>query len=123
MDKPNYFKLSLREKDVYFIVNKIKKHHVYSVHGTDFYDYQILIKDVHQYKTTKPFEENYNGLFICLGNNKKICIYDNIEKKYIDIEKNDDLHHVLYYYEAKINSFSLENLIKEIILNIFLYEN
>lgn len=27
MDKLNYFKLSLREKDVYFIVNKIKKYH------------------------------------------------------------------------------------------------
>jgi len=123
MDKPNYFKLSLRETDVYFIVNKIKKYHVYSVHGTDFYDYQILIKDIHQNKTIASFEEKYTGLFIGVDNNKKICIYDNIEKKYIDVEKNDDLHHVSYCYGASMNYFSLENTIKEILMTIFLSEN
>ena len=123
MIKSNYFKLSLREKDVYFIVNDIKKNYVYTSHGLNLYDYQIVIKDIHQNKSTEPFEEKYSGLLLCIDDNKNICIYDNIKKKYIDVEKNEDLHHVSYYYGQNIHYFSLENLVKEILLNIFLLEN
>ena len=123
MEKPNYFKLVLRDKTVYFIVSHIKKYNVYSLHGKDFYDYQIVIKDIHQNNNSEPFEENYRGILLCVDNKKNICIYDNIKKKYIDIEKTDDLHHVSYYYGANMNYFSLENTIKEILLNIFLSES
>jgi hypothetical protein len=123
MEKPNYFKLVLRDKTVYFIVSHIKKYNVYSLHGKDFYDYQIIIKNFHQKNNSEPFEEKYSGLLLCVDNKKNICIYDNIKKKYIDIEKTDDLHHVSYYYGENIHYFSLENLVKEILLNIFLSEN
>lgn len=123
MEKPNYFKLVLRDKTVYFIVSHIKKYNVYSLHGKDFYDYKIIIKNFHQKNNSEPFEENYSGLLLCVDNKKNICIYDNIKKKYIDIEKTDDLHHVSYYYGENIHYFSLENLVKEILLNIFLSEN
>jgi len=123
MEKPNYFKLVLCDKTVYFIVSNIKKYHVYSLHGKDFYDYQIIIKDIYQKNNSEPFEEKYSGLLLCVDNKKNIRIYDNIKKKYIDIEKNDDLHHVSYYYGANMNYFSLENTIKEILLSIFLSEN
>lgn len=123
MEKPNYFKLDLRDKTVYFIVSHIKKYNVYSLHGKDFYDYQIVIKNFHQKNNSEPFEEKYSGLLLCVDNKKNICIYDNIKKKYIDIEKTDDLHHVSYYYGENIHYFSLENLVKEILLNIFLSEN
>jgi hypothetical protein len=123
MEKPNYFKLVLRDKTVYFIISHIKKYNVYSLHGKDFYDYQIVIKDIYQKNNSEPFEEKYSGLLLCVDNKKNICIYDNIKKKYIDIEKTDDLHHVSYYYGANMNYFSLENTIKEILLSIFLSEN
>lgn len=123
MEKPNYFKLDLRDKTVYFIVSHIKKYNVYSLHGKDFYDYKIVIKNFHQKNNSEPFEEKYSGLLLCVDNKKNICIYDNIKKKYIDIEKTDDLHHVSYYYGENIHYFSLENLVKEILLNIFLSEN
>lgn len=122
MEKPNNFKLVLRDKTVYFIVNEIKKYHIYSLHGKDFYDYQIILKDVHQNNNSDSFEEKYHGSFLCIDENKKISIYDNIKKKYIDIEKTDDLHHVSYYYGPNMNYFSLENTIKEILLSIFLSE-
>ena len=95
MEKPNNFKLVLRDKTVYFIVNEIKKYHIYSLHGKDFYDYQIILKDVHQNNNSDSFEEKYHGSFLCIDENKKISIYDNIKKKYIDIEKTDDLHHYI----------------------------
>jgi len=123
MAKPNYFKLSLREKDVYFIVSDIKKYHICTSHGLDLHDYKITIKDVHQNKTSEPFDEKYSGLLLCVDDKKNICIYDNIKKKYIDIEKTEDLHHVSYYYGPNIHYFSLENLVKEILLNISLSEN
>jgi hypothetical protein len=123
MIKSNYFKLSLREKDIYFIVSDIKKYHICTSHGLDLHDYKITIKDVHQNKTSEPFDEKYNGLLLCVDDKKNICIYDNVKKKYIDIEKTEDLHHVSYYYGPNIHYFSLENLIKEILLNISLSEN
>lgn len=122
MSKPNYFKLLLQEKTVYFIVNNIKKSHVYTANGKDFYDYQIVIKDVH-HNNLEPFEEKYRGLLLFVDDNKKIGIYDNINKKCIDIEKNDDLHHLSYYYGTNNYWTSLENVIKEILLSIFLSKN
>jgi len=123
MLKPTCFKLSLREKTVYFIVNNIKKTFVYTANGKDFYDYQIVIKDVHQNNNSDSFEEKYRGSFLCVDENKKIHIYDNINKKYIDIEKNDNLHHLSYYYGTNNYWTSLENVMKEILLIIFLSEN
>jgi hypothetical protein len=123
MVKPNCFKLSLREKTVYFIVNNIKKTYVYTANGKDFYDYQVVIKDVHHSNNSEPFEEKYSGSFLCINENKKISIYDNINKKYIDIEKNENLHHLSYYYGINHYWTSLENVIKEIFLSIFLSEN
>ena len=123
MLKPTCFKLSLREKTVYFIVNNIKKTFVYTSNGKDFYDYQIVIKDVHQNNNSDSFEEKYRGSFLCVDENKKIHIYDNINKKYIDIEKNDNLHHISYYYGTNNYWTSLENVMKEILLIIFLSEN
>lgn len=123
MAKQNYFKLSLREKKVYFIVNNIKKSIVYTANGKDFYDYQVVIKDVHHSNNSEPFEEKYRGSFLCIDENKEISIYDNINKKYIDIEKNENLHHLSYYYGTNNYWTSLENVIKEILLSIFLSEN
>lgn len=55
------------------------KSFVYTANGKDFYDYQNNNSDL--------FEEKYRGLFLCVDENKKIHIYNNINKKYIDIEK------------------------------------
>lgn len=76
-----YFKLSLREKDIYLKINNIKKYYVYTSHGIDAYDYHVVIDKIHVYDDRDvSFEENYGGLFIYIDEYKKIRIYDNINK-------------------------------------------
>ena len=114
-----YFKLSLREKDVYFRI-EIQKYNAYSAHGIDFQDYQVIIMDLDIWEPKMDFEDIYGGLFLYLDENKKIRIYDNIKKKFIDIENNKDINHFCYFYCEKKYFLSLENVIKEIIYEQFI---
>ena len=116
--KGKYFKLSLREKDVYFRI-KIQKYHAYSAHGIDFQDYQVIIMDLDIREPKRDFEDTYGGLFLYLDENKKIRIYDNIKKKFIDIEDNKDINQLCYFYYDKKYFLSLKNVIKEIIYEQF----
>jgi len=63
--EPKYFKLSLREKDIYFMIHDIKKHLVYSVRGQDFYDYQIVINNINFTQNSSINLEN-SGQFVCI---------------------------------------------------------
>lgn len=114
---PQYFKLSLREKDIYFMIHDIKKHIVYSARGQDFYDYQIIINDIHLPANSKIDSEN-NGIFVCIDEHKNLRLFNNITKTYVDIEQNEDLNHLSYIYQKQDYWTSLENVMKEILLGI-----
>lgn len=116
-----YFKLSLRENDVYLKINNIKKYYVYTSHGIDIYDYHVVIDNIPVHDRNLSFDDNYAGLFIYVDEDKKIHIYDNMNKKYADIEDNHDVNHITYFYGSeRLYISSLENVVKEIILSISL---
>jgi hypothetical protein len=115
---PKYFKLSLREKDIYFMIYDIKKHLVYSASGQNFYDYQIVIKDIHL-PPNSTIDSEYGGQFVCIDEHKNLRIFNNITNEYIDIEENFDLNHLSYIYQKQDYWTSLDNVMKEILLGIF----
>jgi hypothetical protein len=115
---PQYFKLSLREKDIYFMIDDIKKNLVYSARGKDFYDYQILINEIHLSENSS-IDSEYSGQFVCIDEHKNLRIFNNIRNEYVDIEENEDLHHLSYIYQKQDYWTSLENVMKEILLRIF----
>ena len=67
-------------------------------------------------------DETYGGLFLYIDENKKIRIYDNLKKIYIDVEDNEDKNHLTYFYEAKEYYDSIEYVVKEILLQ-FVIDN
>lgn len=67
------------------MIREIKKYLVYSVREKDFYDYQILINDIHL-TTNSSIDSKYAGLFICTDEHKNLRIFNNFTKEYIDIE-------------------------------------
>lgn len=113
-----YFKLSLREKDIYFMIDYIKKNLVYSTRGQDFFDYQIVIKDIHL-PTNSTIDSEYGGQFVCIDERKNLRIFNNITNEYVDIEENFNLNHLSYIYQKQDYWTSLENVMKEILLGIF----
>lgn len=115
---PQYFKLSLREKDIYFMIHDIKKHLVYTARGQDFYDYQIVIKDIHL-PTNSKIDFEYSGQFVCIDEKRNLRIFNYITNEYVDIEENFDLNHLSYIYQNQDYWTSLENVMKEILLWIF----
>lgn len=118
-----YFKLPLREKDIYLKINNIKKYYVYTSQGINVYDYHVEIDKIPVYDRNLSFDDNYAGLFIHVDIDKKIRIYDNMNKKYADIEDNHDVNHITYFYGSeRLYISSLENVIKEIMLSIVLNE-
>lgn len=115
---PQYFKLSLREKDIYFMIHDIKKNIVYSARGQDFYDYQIIINDIHLSENSS-IDSEYSGQYVCIDEHKNLRIFNNITKEYVNIEQNFDLNHLSYNYQNQDYWTSLENVMKEILLGIF----
>jgi len=115
-----YFRISLREKDVYFKIYDIKKYHCYSAHGIDFHDYHIVIDELHEWNRENKFDDTYGGLFLYLDENKKVRILDNIKGNYIDIEENKDINNLFYYFEEKQYCTSLENVAKEILFRVII---
>jgi len=114
-----YFKLSLREKDIYFSID-INKYLAYSAHNIDFHDYHIVINEIDIWDKNIDFNDKYGGLFLCFNENKEIIIYDNIKKIYIDIENNNDIKSITYFhYGVEWNDISLKDAIKEILYKIF----
>jgi hypothetical protein len=116
-----YLKLSKSNRDIYFMINYIKKYYCYSAHGVELYDYNVIINDIYVYDN-KPFDEEYGGLFICIDENKNMRIYNNIKKEYVDIENNEDLNHISYFYYGNIYCTSLHNAVKEILLKVVINE-
>jgi len=120
---PKYLKIATIDKDIYFHIIDIKKYHQHSAHGIDFHNYHVIITELHIYdERTKPFEEKYGGLFLYIDENKQIRIYDNIKKEYFDIETNEDINELEYYYYDKKYCDSLENVVKDILLQ-FVIDN
>jgi hypothetical protein len=115
--EPQYLKLSKGTKDIYFRINNIKKYYRYSSNGVELYDYNIIINDIIIYDN-KSVEEECRGLFLCIDENKNIRIYDNIKKEYYDIENNEDVNHISYFYYGNIYCTSLYNAVKEILLRV-----
>lgn len=104
-----YFTLPLFDKTVYFKIN-IDKRQV-----DQNYNYFIKINELFIYQCDL-FDEYYGGLFICIDENNKLKICDNIEKKDIVIDKSDD---ITYVYNSKKYGNNLDNTIKEILYQIF----
>jgi hypothetical protein len=115
--EPKYLTMSKGSKDIYFIINDIKKYYCYSSHGVELYDYDIIINDMKIYDN-KFVEKECKGLFLYVDENKNIRIYDNIKKEYYDIEDNDDVNHISYFYYGNTYSTSLHNAVKEILLKV-----
>jgi hypothetical protein len=115
---PQYFKLSLREKDIYFMIDDIKKNLVYSTRGQDFFDYQIVIKDIHL-PTNSKIDSEYSGQFVCIDEKRNLRIFNYITKEFSNIEENFNLNHLSYIYQNQDYWTSLENVMKEILLWIF----
>ena len=113
---PKYLKLSKGDKDIYFRINNIKKYYIYSSHGVELYDYDIIINDVYVYDN-KSIEKS-EGLFLSIDDKKNIRIYNNIKKEYYDIEDNDDVNHTSYFYYGNTYCTSLHNAVKEILLRV-----
>jgi len=90
--EPKYLKLTKGDKDIYFRINNIKKYYSYSAHGVKLYDYDIIINDMY--------------------------VYDNIKKEYYDIEENNDVNHISYFYYGDTYCTSLHNAVKEILLKV-----
>jgi len=121
--EPKYLKIPLIDKDVYFHIIDIKKYHQYSAHDIDFYDYHVIITELHIYdERNKSFEEKYGGIFLYIDENKKIRLYDNIKKEYVDVENNEDINILEYYYYDKKYCDLLENVVKDILLQ-FVIDN
>ena len=117
--EPKYLKLSKGGNDIYFRINDIKKYYRYSSYGVELYDYDIIINDIKIYDN-KSVEEECRGLFLCIDENKNIRIYDNIKKEYYDIEGNDDVNHISYFYYGNTYCTSLYNAVKEILLKVII---
>jgi len=120
---PKYLKIATIDKDIYFRIDDIVKYHQYSAHGINFHYYHVTITEFHIYdERTKPLEEKYGGLFLYIDDNKQIRMYDNIKKEYFDIETNQDVNVLEYYYYDKKSCDSLENVVKDILLQ-FVIDN
>jgi hypothetical protein len=112
---PIYLKFSKKDKDVYFRINNIKKYYIYSSHGVELYDYDIIINDMYVYDNNLL---DNKGLFLSIDDKKNIRIYDNIKKEYYDIEDNNDVNHISYFYYGNTYCTSLLNAVKEILLKV-----
>jgi len=116
--EPIYLKLSKGDKDVYFRINDIKKYYIYSSHGVELYDYDIIINDMYVYDNNFLLDSKVDGgLFLSIDDKKNIRIYDNIKKEYYDIEDND-VNHISYFYYGNTYCTSLNNAVKEILLKV-----
>lgn len=110
-----YLTLPLIDKTIFFRI-EIKKYHAYFAHGIDFQDYQIIISDIDIWEKMINFEDKYGGFFLILNEKKELKIYDNIKKELIEIDKNNDIREISYfYYDKEYNGLSLNDVIKEII--------
>jgi hypothetical protein len=113
-----YFTLPLVDKTVYFRI-EIKKYHKYSAHDIDYQDYFVIINDIDIWDKDVNFEDKYGGLFLVITKNKELKIFDNITKKIIEIENNNDIREIFYFYiDNEYSGVSLDYVVKEII-----YEN
>ncbi len=111
-----YFKLPLVNKTIYFRVN-IDSYHAYSAYGMDLKDYHVKISDLYIFEKEVNFDDTYGGLFLII-NDKGIKIYDNIKKKIIEVNKNDDVRETIYFYDDnEYINVSLEYIAKEILFN------
>ena len=111
-----YFKLPLIDRTIYFKVD-IDSYHAYSAHGIDWKDYHVKINDINIYEKEENFDDIYGGLFLIIDD-KEIKIYDNISKKIIEIDKNDDVRGITYFYDNnEYAGVSLEYIVKEILFN------
>ena len=67
-------------------------------------------------------EDELEGLFLFVDENKKIRIYDIEKKTYVDVEDNEDIHYLCYFYGSKKYFLSLANVVKEIFYSIMINE-
>ena len=116
-----YFKLPLVDRTIYFKVY-IDSYHAYSAHGIDWKNYHVIINDKNIYEKEEKFDDTYGGLFLIIFD-KEIKIYDNISKKIIEVDKNDDVLEIIYFYDNnEYAGVSLEYIAKEILFkNICVY--
>jgi hypothetical protein len=128
-----YLKIYLDDKTVYFMAEIIKSDKpVYQAFGFYTYDYYIDIKAIYFINDDIAFEDNYGGIFLCIDNdnhndnhndidneNKKIRLYDNIDKSYIDVKDRDDCSILRYKYNNH-SDHSLDYIVKEIFYDIII---
>jgi hypothetical protein len=111
-----YLKIPFVDRTIYFKVD-IDSYHAYSAHGIDWKDYHVKINDMNIYEKEVNFDDTYGGLFLIIDD-KEIKIYDTIQNKTIEIEKNNDVRGITYYYDNnEYTGVSLDFVIKEILFN------
>ena len=123
----DYFKLYLTGTMLYFQVI-INKKIAYSTNGITFYDYIFDIMEIHLYDELNNniinqeinFNINNRGMFLWCNNNKDITLYNNINNQIVDINDYNDMNSKSFTHYNKIyRNNTLENIVKEILFEIF----
>ncbi len=120
--EPTYLKINIEDKRIYFIVT-IDKKLAYSAHDIDFQDYTIKISEVFVYDKDVILDDIYGGLFLCIDDDRKVQIYDNIKKIYVNVEKEEYISSITYEYEGIYETYrdnSLDNIVKEMLYQIII---
>ncbi len=120
--EPTLLKINIEDKRIYFIVT-IDKKLAYSAHDIDFQDYTIKISEVFVYDKDVILDDIYGGLFLCIDDDRKVQIYDNIKKIYVNVEKEEDISNITYEYEGIYETYrdnSLDNIVKEMLYQIII---
>ncbi len=116
----SYIRLYDLDKNIYFHVT-IDKKFVYSDHGINYHDYIIKIDEIHIYDKEIDFEDIYGGLFLWKTEDKKVKIYDNIKKNFVEIDNLDNVNHIHFEYnEIKYEKVDMEYMMKEILYHILI---
>ncbi len=120
--EPTLLKINIEDKRIYFIVT-IDKKLAYSAHDIDFQDYTIKISEVFVYDKDVILDDMYGGLFLCIDDDRKVQIYDNIKKIYVNVEKEEYISSITYEYEGVYETYrhsSLDNIVKEMLYQIII---
>lgn len=120
--EPTYLKINIEDTRIYFIVT-INKKLAYSAHDIDFQDYTIKMSKLFILDKDDIFDDRYGGLFLCIDDDRKVQIYDNIKKIYINVEKEKDVSSIIYEYEGVYQTYrysSLDDIVKEMLYQIII---
>jgi hypothetical protein len=123
----DYLKIYQINKITYISVT-IEKDIKYRGPEIEFIDYNLIFQNLtlHEelhyslYDIEMSFDDTYAGIFLWIDNDKKIKLYNNLKKEFIDITKFDANKIFCIYNNVKYEESNLEHIIKEILYDLFI---